>query len=116
MAETFKDEQRFQLGFMDDAAECFVGSRCAGGWEREGLRLMRRSRSGEVTEKASAGEYDGLRKRALVSTSPRVVFPHVEADSEPPLLFVPSGSVCLRKKAAAPTQFCAFVCPRHLSL
>lgn len=24
LAETFKDEQRFQLGFMDDAAECFV--------------------------------------------------------------------------------------------
>ncbi|XP_013859807.1 inactive ubiquitin carboxyl-terminal hydrolase 53 [Austrofundulus limnaeus] len=23
LAETFKDEQRFQLGFMDDAAECF---------------------------------------------------------------------------------------------
>lgn len=26
LAETFKDEQRFQLGFMDDAAECFVSS------------------------------------------------------------------------------------------
>lgn len=24
LAESFKDEQRFQLGFMDDAAECFV--------------------------------------------------------------------------------------------
>lgn len=24
LAETFKDEHRFQLGFMDDAAECFV--------------------------------------------------------------------------------------------
>lgn len=24
LAETFKDEQRFQLGLMDDAAECFV--------------------------------------------------------------------------------------------
>ncbi|XP_016090505.1 inactive ubiquitin carboxyl-terminal hydrolase 53-like [Sinocyclocheilus grahami] len=24
LAETFKDEQRFQLGFMDDAAECFL--------------------------------------------------------------------------------------------
>lgn len=29
LAETFKDEQRFQLGLMDDAAECFVGQRCA---------------------------------------------------------------------------------------
>lgn len=26
LAETFKDEHRFQLGFMDDAAECFVSS------------------------------------------------------------------------------------------
>lgn len=26
LAETFKDEQRFQLGFMDDAAECFVSA------------------------------------------------------------------------------------------
>lgn len=24
LAESFKDEQRFQLGLMDDAAECFV--------------------------------------------------------------------------------------------
>lgn len=24
LAATFKDEQRFQLGLMDDAAECFV--------------------------------------------------------------------------------------------
>lgn len=24
LAETFKNEQRFQLGLMDDAAECFV--------------------------------------------------------------------------------------------
>lgn len=24
LAESFKDEQRFRLGFMDDAAECFV--------------------------------------------------------------------------------------------
>lgn len=30
LAETFKDEHRFQLGFMDDAAECFVSS--CGGW------------------------------------------------------------------------------------
>lgn len=29
LAETFKDEQRFQLGLMDDAAECFVGQRRA---------------------------------------------------------------------------------------
>lgn len=29
LAETFKDEQRFQLGLMDDAAECFVRSHCA---------------------------------------------------------------------------------------
>uniref|UniRef100_A0A8C9GBI6 USP domain-containing protein n=1 Tax=Pavo cristatus TaxID=9049 RepID=A0A8C9GBI6_PAVCR len=26
LAESFKDEQRFQLGFMDDAAECFVST------------------------------------------------------------------------------------------
>ncbi len=26
LAETFKDEQRFQLGLMDDAAECFVSA------------------------------------------------------------------------------------------
>jgi len=25
MAETFADRQRFQIGEMDDAAECFVG-------------------------------------------------------------------------------------------
>lgn len=24
LAKTFQDEQRFQLGIMDDAAECFV--------------------------------------------------------------------------------------------
>ena len=24
LAETFSDQRRFQLGFMDDAAECFV--------------------------------------------------------------------------------------------
>ena len=24
LAETFQEENRFQLGFMDDAAECFV--------------------------------------------------------------------------------------------
>lgn len=28
LAETFKDEQRFQLGLMDDAAECFVRWHC----------------------------------------------------------------------------------------
>ncbi|MEQ2196858.1 hypothetical protein XENOCAPTIV_015978 [Xenoophorus captivus] len=27
LAETFKNEQRFQLGLMDDAAECFVWCR-----------------------------------------------------------------------------------------
>lgn len=27
LAETFKNEQRFQLGLMDDAAECFVRSK-----------------------------------------------------------------------------------------
>lgn len=26
LAESFKDEQRFQLGLMDDAAECFVST------------------------------------------------------------------------------------------
>lgn len=26
LAESFFDQQRFQLGFMDDAAECFVSS------------------------------------------------------------------------------------------
>lgn len=26
LAKTFEDEQRFQLGYMDDAAECFVSS------------------------------------------------------------------------------------------
>lgn len=26
LAETFFDQRRFQLGFMDDAAECFVSS------------------------------------------------------------------------------------------
>lgn len=30
LAETFKDEQRFQLGLMDDAAECFVRLRHCG--------------------------------------------------------------------------------------
>ncbi|XP_054608898.1 inactive ubiquitin carboxyl-terminal hydrolase 53 isoform X2 [Dunckerocampus dactyliophorus] len=30
LAETFKDEQRFQLGFMDDAAECFSVCRSCG--------------------------------------------------------------------------------------
>uniref|UniRef100_A0A8C1RHL9 Ubiquitin specific peptidase 53 n=1 Tax=Cyprinus carpio TaxID=7962 RepID=A0A8C1RHL9_CYPCA len=30
LAETFKDEQRFQLGFMDDAAECFSVCRGCG--------------------------------------------------------------------------------------
>uniref|UniRef100_A0A672LI19 Ubiquitin specific peptidase 53 n=1 Tax=Sinocyclocheilus grahami TaxID=75366 RepID=A0A672LI19_SINGR len=29
LAETFKDEQRFQLGLMDDAAECFCNLICA---------------------------------------------------------------------------------------
>lgn len=56
LAETFKDEHRFQLGFMDDAAECFVSS-CSAEWESEFvcspgwgylLQLF-----GEVTEKAS---------------------------------------------------------------
>lgn len=27
LAKTFQDEQRFQLGIMDDAAECFVSLR-----------------------------------------------------------------------------------------
>lgn len=27
LAKTFQDEQRFQLGIMDDAAECFVSIR-----------------------------------------------------------------------------------------
>lgn len=26
LAKTFQDEQRFQLGIMDDAAECFVSA------------------------------------------------------------------------------------------
>lgn len=26
LAKTFQDEQRFQLGIMDDAAECFVST------------------------------------------------------------------------------------------
>jgi hypothetical protein len=26
LAESFLDQQRFQLGFMDDAAECFVST------------------------------------------------------------------------------------------
>lgn len=26
LAEAFSDQRRFQLGFMDDAAECFVSS------------------------------------------------------------------------------------------
>ncbi|XP_075006361.1 ubiquitin carboxyl-terminal hydrolase 53 isoform X2 [Calonectris borealis] len=30
LAESFKDEQRFQLGFMDDAAECFCVCRSCG--------------------------------------------------------------------------------------
>lgn len=51
LAETFKDEQRFQLGFMDDAAECFV-SVCV-----LGCHTVRASHSnkllGEVTERAS---------------------------------------------------------------
>lgn len=29
LAESFRDEQRFQLGLMDDAAECFVRPRGA---------------------------------------------------------------------------------------
>lgn len=28
LAKTFQDEQRFQLGIMDDAAECFVRIHC----------------------------------------------------------------------------------------
>ena len=27
LAKTFQDEQRFQLGIMDDAAECFVSTK-----------------------------------------------------------------------------------------
>lgn len=34
LAKTFQDEQRFQLGIMDDAAECFVSA-----WKIFGSRL-----------------------------------------------------------------------------
>ena len=47
LAETFKDEQRFQLGFMDDAAECFVSSCGNTAVLREGGREGGRLANGE---------------------------------------------------------------------
>ena len=35
LAKTFHDQQRFQMGLMDDAAECFVSSYCFVAWVEE---------------------------------------------------------------------------------
>lgn len=50
LAESFRDEQRFQLGLMDDAAECFVRPRGAAP-RTAGVR----SRTGARWETAAPG-------------------------------------------------------------
>lgn len=67
LAETFKDEHRFQLGFMDDAAECFVGS-CSAEGQREcvcvcvrALSCLARSQE-ELLSLRRCAKYDSLHK------------------------------------------------------